>query len=374
MNNKIRVFVVDDSSVIRRLLTSVIADDPEFEVVGTAANGRLALAKLATVQPDVVTLDVEMPELDGVATLREIRKLYPRLPVVMFSTLTARGATTTLDALAAGASDYVTKPANVGSVVAGMQAVREQLVPKLKALCGRATASGALGLAGRAAALTAAKPPLPARRPPAVPSRIDLVAIGCSTGGPNALQDVLGLLPAQFPVPVVIVQHMPPVFTSYLAQRLTSKCRLPVHEASDGQALLPGQAFLAPGGFHLTVARREGRLVLRTNEDPPENSCRPAVDVLFRSVADLYGAHLLAVILTGMGQDGLIGCQKVVARGGRVIAQDEATSVVWGMPGAVAAAGLHEALVPLAQIGPEIVRIVSAGRAAAAGPALALAR
>ncbi len=357
---RIRVMVVDDAVVIRKILTDALAADPDIEVVGTAANGKIALAKLDALKPDLVTLDVEMPEMDGLQTLREIRKVRPRLPVVMFSTLTARGGAATLDALAAGASDYVCKPANVGSVTAAMARIREELIPKVKALCGRSAA------AARPAAVPApprAAPPAAGRMP------VEAVVIGISTGGPNALAEVLPGLRADLPVPVLIVQHMPPVFTKLLAERLSAKCKLPVTEATLGEPVLPGRVYIAPGDFHMVVERSPAlatagpRRQVGLTQAPPENSCRPAVDVLFRSAAAVYGPATLAVVLTGMGSDGLHGCEAVRRAGGTVLAQDEATSTVWGMPGFVARAGLAEQLVPLGDVAATVARRVAASRA-----------
>jgi len=346
---RIRVLVVDDSAVIRRLVSEELAADPALEVVGTAANGKIALARLPQLNPDLVILDVEMPEMDGLAALREIRKAYPRLPVIMFSSLTERGAEATLDALALGATDYFTKPTGAGGLEASLRVIREELVPEIKALCPRAPAA-----------------PAPAP-PPAAPGRaglVEVVAIGTSTGGPNALAELFAGLPADLPVPVVIVQHMPPMFTRLLAERLSARYAVRVEEGHTGGLLRPGHGWVAPGDFHMAVVRDGLHAKLLLHRDPPENSCRPAADVLFRSVARAYGPAALAVVLTGMGQDGQRGCEAVRAAGGQVIAQDEATSVVWGMPGAVARAGLADAVLPLAEIAPEVVRRVRAGRGA----------
>jgi len=353
---KIRVLVVDDSVVIRRLLTDILSQDPEIELAGTAPNGRIALAKLPQLNPDIVTLDIEMPVLDGLGTLPELRKAYPKLPVIMFSTLTERGALTTLDALALGATDYVTKPANVGSVAAGIQSVKDQLIPKIKALCPGVqppSSSRPVRLA------TPSTRVWPANQSP---QRCDVLVIGSSTGGPQALTAVLEKLPASFPVPVVVVQHMPPVFTHHLATRLNQQCALTVCEASGGETLQPGQVLIAPGNFHLEL-RRQG-IVVKTvlHQHSPENSCRPAVDVLFRSAAEVFGPNCLAVVLTGMGQDGMRGAERVVHAGGTVIAQDEASSVVWGMPRAVTEAGLARHVLPLTSIPNELIRQAAVGR------------
>jgi two-component system chemotaxis response regulator CheB len=372
---RIRVLIVDDAVVIRKLVTDALSSDPELDIVGTAANGRIGLQKITQCNPDVVTLDVEMPEMDGLEMLRQLRPTYPKLPVIMFSTLTERGARVTLDALALGASDYVTKPANVGGILEGMQKIRDELIPRIKALARKnnpslvpptptadlAPNADAGAARERAAAIiTNAK---------ASASPIDLLAIGVSTGGPNALAAMLPGLRAELPVPVLIVQHMPAMFTKLLAERLDSQCKLRVCEAKDGDQLHPGVIYIAPGDFHMAVQRRGVTPTIVLNQDPPENSCRPAVDVLFRSVAQLYGPHVLGVILTGMGQDGLRGCEDLVERGARVFVQDEASSIVWGMPGFVARAGLAQKVLPLDTMALEIVRAIDQSRSGAtAGP------
>jgi len=358
--NKIKVLVVDDAVVVRRIISNVLDDDPTLEVAGVAANGKIALDKIARLKPDIITLDIEMPVMDGLQTLIELRKLYPALPVIMFSTLTERGATATLDALALGANDYVTKPANVGSVVAAMQCLRDELVPKIKGLCGRPMAA-AQQVVRPVQQPAAFKPAVQTRRP-RKRERVDVVCIGISTGGPNALCTLIPQLPADLPVPVVIVQHMPPLFTKLLSQRLAEKSVIQVHEGAGGEKLAPGHVWLAPGGYHMVVSRSSAGPVVRLNQEAQENSCRPAVDVLFRSVVETYGPNVLGVVMTGMGQDGMLGCKRICETGGQVIVQDESSSVVWGMPGAVAKAGLADAIFPLDRIGAEIVKRVRNGR------------
>ena len=354
----IRVLVVDDTVVVRKLVSDVLEADPEVTVAATAPNGRVALQKVPMVAPDVVVLDVEMPVMDGLETLRVLRDEHPDLPVIMFSSLTERGASTTLDALALGARDYVAKPTNTSGILDARAQVRDQLVPKVKALGRRRTPSA-----------SAAPPPAP---PPRAPSgraaRVDAVVVGVSTGGPNALAKVLPALPASLPVPVLVVQHMPPLFTKSLADRLDRASALAVREAADGDVPAPGTVWLAPGGLHLEVVREGGAVRLRTHEGPPECNCRPAVDVLFRSAATAYGRHALGVVLTGMGHDGEVGAEHLTRAGARVVAQDEATSVVWGMPGAVARAGLADAVVPLGRLAAEVEARV-ARRPAPATPA-----
>jgi two-component system chemotaxis response regulator CheB len=353
---KIRVLIVDDAVTFRRLVSDELARDPALEVVGTASNGQIALARMTQVNPDVVILDVEMPEMDGLTTLKVLRKTYPRLPVIMFSALTMRGAEATLDALAAGATDYFTKPASAGGLEGSLEVIREELIPQIKALCERSVRDARL------------ETPI-ARSPPAhalplphvlrhIPGPVQVLAIGASTGGPNALAELFRRLPADFPVPIVIVQHMPPMFTRLLAERLSVECPIPVEEASSSAVLQPGKAWIAPGDYHMVVVRDGRQVRLQLHQDPPENSCRPAVDVLLRSLAQVYGPNSLSVILTGMGQDGLRGCNHIREAGGQIVVQDEASSVVWGMPGSVARAGLADRIMPLALIADEILRRV----------------
>jgi len=344
----IRVLVVDDSVVIRKVLSEALTTDPGIEVVGTAADGAIALSKIGILQPDLVTLDVEMPGKSGLEVLGEIRRSHPKLPVIMFSTLTERGAAVTIEALSLGASDYVTKPSNTGSVEMTRARIQMELVPKVKALCQRSTGSAPLPKAVSRAHVSSATAH--------VQRRVDVIAIGCSTGGPNALASVLPMIPKDFPVPIVIVQHMPPLFTRLLAERLGKQASITVREGTEGNVLRSGEAWIAPGDYHMTVAREEKAVRLSMNKEAPQNSCRPAVDVLFASVAKVYGPNALAVVLTGMGSDGVRGAECVREAGGQVIVQDEASSVVWGMPGQVAAAGLAEAICPLEKIADEIER------------------
>ena len=351
---RIRILVVDDSVVIRKILAETLATDAHLEVVGVASDGKIGLAKISQLHPDLITLDIEMPVMNGLEMLVELRKLYPKLPVVMFSTLTERGASATLDALSLGASDYATKPSNTGSSAAAIAAIQAELIPKIKALCALP--------AGKRIALPPPRPSIPVRRP--AHRRIEIVTIGTSTGGPNALAEVLPRIPKDFPVPIVLVQHMPPIFTRLLADRLASHSAIAVQEGIAGATLCAGQAWIAPGNFHMIV-KGGIRARLELNQDAPENSCRPAVDVLFRSVAEVFGASVLGVVMTGMGSDGVIGAQRIRERGGEVIIQDEASSIVWGMPGLVYAAGQADAVYPLDQLGQEITRRVMQSRATA---------
>jgi two-component system chemotaxis response regulator CheB len=343
--------VVDDSVVVRGVISSLIGEDPELAVCGTAADGKIALEKLAGTLPDVVLLDIEMPVMDGFQTLKEIRKRDARLPVIMFSSLTERGAAATLDALLLGANDYVPKPGGteMRDGEAGKQAIRNELIPKIKQFAAPALA--------RSTADAATPVCAPARRA-VFAGRVEAVAIGVSTGGPKALSQLLPNFVPLCPVPVLIVQHMPPLFTSHLASRLSSEFGLRVEEGSDGCPPESGRVYIAPGGRHMRVQRVGGVVRIRLNDDPPVNSCRPSADVLFHSVAGAYGAASLAVVLTGMGDDGLRGCRRLHDMGVPILVQDEPSSVVWGMPGSVARAQLADRILPLDRLAAEIARRV----------------
>ena len=352
---RIRVLVVDDSVVIRRLVTHALEQVPELEVVGVASNGSIALQRIPQLNPDVLTLDIEMPEMDGLETLRRLRQEYPHLRVIMFSTLTERGATMTLEALMLGADDYVPKTSNEGSLDESMRRLREELIPKIKqffVLPGNGKA------APKKTGMASISPI--SRHPPALPRPARLkprvVVIGTSTGGPTALSAVLPHLPAGFPLPVLVVQHMPPLFTRLLAERLQSSCQLAIEEAYHGQRVTAGKILIAPGDFHMKVSGRDGDVHVALDQSPQQNFCRPAVDALFSSIAESYGGAVIAMVLTGMGRDGLRGAGVLKAHGAIVLAQDEASSVVWGMPGAVVNAGLADCVLPLDQCAQEIIR------------------
>lgn len=357
--DRIRVLIVDDSAVIRRLVSAALSRDPALEVVGAAADGQIALTRVADLRPDLVLLDLEMPVMDGLTTLVALRKVHPRLPVIMFSRHTHRGVEATVRALTLGADDYVPKP---GDGMDAQACLNDVLIPKIKLLGGRGRTSTGATPAERPVQIgarpqTSGTSALKARR-------IDLIVIGASTGGPNALAELLAAFPADWTVPILIVQHMPREFTTRLAERLTDKSKLTVREVSAGAMLSAAQAWVAPGDHHLLVHRTARGPQLALSTDAPENSCRPAVDPLFRSAAASSGPSVLAVVLTGMGQDGLRGCESIKAAGGQVLAQDEATSVVWSMPGAVAKAGLADEILPLSQLGPEIIKRVRRGAGA----------
>ena len=346
---RLRVLVVDDSVVIRRLVSHALQEDPAIELVGTASNGLIGLARAEQLNPDVITVDVEMPDMDGLEMVRRLRMTNKDVRVIMFSTLTERGAWVSMEALSLGADDYVAKASNAGSLDRSMHSLREELIPKIKQFFLRES-DGRL-LAGRSAAVR------PLAVVPVAHSHVEteVVSIGVSTGGPNALSVVMPMLPGDFPVPILIVQHMPPIFTRLLAERLQGLTKLRVCEAQKGMPVEAGSVLIAPGNYHMCVRREGLRKVVTLNQERPENSCRPSVDVLFRSVEQSYGAATVGVILTGMGTDGLRGAQLLKARGASMIAQDEASSVVWGMPGAVVEAGLADAVVPLEKIAGEIV-------------------
>lgn len=375
---KIRVLVVDDSVVVRKILTETLKRDRDIEVLGTAPNGKIAVDKIGRLHPDVVTLDIEMPVMNGLEALAELKRRGLTPKVLMLSSLTTAGGHATLEALDRGAADYVTKPVGQ-SLTETEEILKVQLIPKIKqffpefqtvrgnSLIARRAAAQRAKAANSdrsASALSSAGAPsatAPTGRPAKV-RRVDLLAIGSSTGGPKALERVLVNLPANLGVPVVITQHMPPVFTRMLANRLNEKVPLRVHEATSGMAMEPDNAYIAPGDFHMVVRRKGTRYVLELNQDAPENSCRPAVDPMFRSVAREFGAGVLAVVLTGMGADGARGAEVIKEAGGVVFAQDEATSVVWGMPGAVVQAEAAERVLPLDDVAPSIIRKIAAGR------------
>jgi two-component system chemotaxis response regulator CheB len=386
--DKVRVLVVDDSAVMRKIIASALQRESSIEVVGFASNGLEAIRAIQTYKPDVVTLDIEMPEMDGLTALREIRKTDKYLPIIMFSSLTHKGAQAAVMALTAGASDYVGKPANTaGGIDDAFKVLETELIPKIiglaKRIKNRRAKEAQTAEAPKATPATplntpaVVKPLSPVKVEAPLSSRVskvtssvlakpaEAVCIGVSTGGPEALMQVFGAFNAPLNVPVFIVQHMPADFTALLAARLSASGVMTVKEAEEGEIAQPGVVYIAPGGFHMTVTRPGTKTIIHLNTDPPENSCRPAVDVLFRAASQVYGGKLLAVMLTGMGYDGLKGSQLIKEKGGQVIAQDEASSVIWGMPGAVVQAGLADGVLPIDKIADEIIfrtRKVSSSR------------
>jgi two-component system chemotaxis response regulator CheB len=352
---RIRVMVVDDSVVIRRLVTMALEDDPAIEIAGTASNGAIGMQRIPQFNPDVITLDIEMPDMDGLEMLRRVRREFPHLRVIMFSTLTERGASKTLEALTLGADDYVTKISNEGSLDRSMARLREDMLPKIKQFFRWAKPVEALPEPAHASVASLARLVVPGMLSMKVRPRV--LVIGVSTGGPTALGNILPTIPADFPLPILVVQHMPPLFTRLLAERLDSICKLRVEEATQGRMVEPGRILIAPGDFHMKLAANGGAVCVNLDQSQRLNSCRPAVDALFTSTGEVYGGAALAVILTGMGQDGLRGVEILRAQGASILAQDEASCVVWGMPGAVVNAGLADRVLPLDEIVPEILRM-----------------
>jgi two-component system chemotaxis response regulator CheB len=355
---RIRVLIVDDSVVIRRLVTQALEQDPIIEVVGVASNGAIGLQRIPQLSPDVISLDIEMPGMDGLEMLRCIRRDFPKLRVIMFSTLTERGAAKTFEALSLGADDYVAKVSNEGSLDRSLNRLRDEMLPKIKQFFRLPSQdwNAVRQELKQATAALPARPQAPVARSNSSP-RPKILVIGVSTGGPTALGAILPGLPSGFPLPVLVVQHMPPLFTRLLAERLDATCALPVAEAIQGVLVEPGKILIAPGDFHMKVESNGGGVHILLDQSPRQNSCRPAVDALFASIGEVYGGAAVAVILTGMGQDGLHGVEILKAQGARVLAQDEASSVVWGMPGAVVSAGLADSVLPLNEVVPEILRL-----------------
>jgi len=384
--------VCDDSAVIRGLISRSLESDPEIQVVTTVSNGQMAINALSRYPVEVLILDIEMPVMDGLTALPELIRMQPDLQVVMASTLTRRNADISMRALAAGAADYLAKPTTTMALNAAAD-FKTELAAKVKALgAARRRAAGLRspgGLGRRPLDVShapASEPHHPAPHHPApapvhtarpalravpggsrgpialrpMPTEMpDIVAIGSSTGGPQALFTVLGALKPGIPQPIVITQHMPATFTTILAEHIERASGIPTVEGADGMALQGGHIYVAPGDFHMVVEQQGTQRLIRLLKTPPENFCRPSVDPMLRSLVKIYGRKIFTVILTGMGQDGLKGGEAVIAAGGSVIAQDEATSVVWGMPGAVSMAGLCSAVVPLTEVAPLIRRVAA---------------
>lgn len=358
-----RVMVVDDSVLIRKLVCDTFSGIPEIES-SSAPNGTIALEKVPRINPDLVILDVEMPGMNGLETLAGLLKINPKLRVLMFSSMTEAGAGVSLEALSRGAADCLAKPTSQDSKALGMGFLKEELLPRVFSLLGLSASKS--GLKPNVAPQDPNAPafnsrtsliPEPQKRI-SIPGKFDILAIASSTGGPNALHTIFESLPGNLSIPVVGVQHMPPVFTKLLAERLTQKSVVQVREAISGEVLEAGKFYLAPGDFHLELTRSGDRIATALHQRPPENSCRPAADVLFRSVAKYFGNRVLGLVLTGMGQDGLLGCHDLKQAGGYLVAQDEATSVVWGMPGAVTRAGLVDEILPISAIARRIYELL----------------
>ncbi len=353
-----RVMVVDDSAVARGIVTRTLEEEDGIKVVASVPNGLMALKAAGNHEIDVVVLDIEMPELDGLAALPRLLELKPDLKVIMVSSASQRDADISLKTMAMGAADYVAKPkAGLG----GAESFRAELVSKVRE---HGTCAGKPAVrhppSPRQNALSAREEEVARKpaKPNRAPSRPDVIAIGSSTGGPQALAEVLRDLDPALTQPILVTQHMPATFTGLLAEHMTRYSGRSATEARDGEMLEPGRIYIAPGGKHMLVERRAaGGTIIRLDDGPPENSCKPAVDPMLRSLAKAFQDRLLVVILTGMGSDGLKGCEAVQKEGGRIFAQDRESSVVWGMPGAVAQAGICEEILPLRKIGPAIIRI-----------------
>lgn len=351
-SGKMRVLVVDDSSFMRMVIRSVLEKDPAIEVVGVAVDGAEGVEKALTLKPDLITMDIEMPRLDGISALRQIMAKCPTR-VLMVSTLTCEGAQATFDALDAGAIDYI--PKNVTDSADAQRVFREELLRKVKGASG--SIFGRRLQPGPIAPLTRV-PPRPAV-PRAGGQKFQYVGIGASTGGPVAIQEVLGRIPANFPHGIMVAIHMPKAFTGPYAERLNTKCSLQVREAKDGDIIQPGVALVAPGGRHTAIVRQGSNLVVRTlaTTDCPQYIYVPSVDHMLTTMSDACNGAMLGVILTGMGADGFKGMKHLKEKGGGTIAQDEATSTIYGMPRACVEGGVADSVLPLTQIGPEIARI-----------------
>lgn len=353
MNKQIKVMLCDDSSTMRRLIKAALKKEPRLHVVYEAKDGQDAVNNLDQACPDIVVMDVEMPVMDGIVATQEIRRRQPLLPIVMFSSLTSRGAEATLDAISAGANDFAMKPTASGHINDAMEKLQADLLPKILQLVDLNANTNPSRI------VKTNYNPLEVEKQSQANHRIDAIAIGVSTGGPDALAKLLMDVPKNLPVPILITQHMPPVFTDLLAKRLALRTGHNVSEAIDGEVVTNGRVIIAPGDFHLTVKRRETSVRVKLNQDPTENSCRPAVDPLFRSVAKCFGKHVIGLVLTGMGQDGARGAADIKSNGGTIIVQDEPSSVIWGMPGKVVSAGCADQILPLNEIARELARQVS---------------
>ncbi len=378
--NRIKILIVDDSAVMRRCIHNALITHADLEVIGTANNGAAAVAFVQRTRPDIIILDIEMPIMDGIAALREIRKSDWSLPIIMFSSLTQAGTQTTLTALTEGASDYVGKPENTRDVQEFLTTLQQTLIPKIRDLCSNMrlkresiprlltnTKTSGLATPHPDSKPVTAQEFTVSSRDRLYPEPIDAVCIGASTGGPAALVKLFSGWPEPLKIPVFIVQHMPAQFTGLLAKKLTSVGGMPVKEAIHGEVTVAGCAYLAPGGFHLTVENIGGQIFTHLNQDRPENFCRPSVDALFRSAAKVFGCRLLGVVLTGMGSDGMLGSQNIIQAHGQIMAQDQTTSLIWGMPGAVVRAGFAQKILPLGDMHYEISLMASRARSSAQG-------
>lgn len=345
----IRVLVVDDAAAVRRIVQIALGRNARFEVVGTAANGQEAIAAAEKLRPDAIVLDVEMPVMTGLEAIPELCRCVPDAKILMLSAYTSQGASITMQALMAGAADYLHKPSMTGGLDDAVAQLAGQLAEKLEALCPKPASDRS-------------PPTSTATGTDSATGRCEVLAIGSSVGGPVALSILLSGLRSNFPLPILVCQHMPPEFTAQLADILTEKTPFSFSEAQHGQLVQPGRGYVAPGDWHMRVRRRDDEtVVIQLNQNPPLNSCRPSVDELYESVADVYGAGTLALVLTGMGRDGLEGCRVIHAQGGRIWVQDEATSTVWGMAGSISRAGLAQRVIPLPDMASAVNQVIRIG-------------
>jgi two-component system chemotaxis response regulator CheB len=351
--NPLQVLITDDTATYRMILSEVLKNIPGVTVTATANNGLKALEVLRTKPIDVALLDIEMPEMDGLETLKQIRKQFPRVKVVMVSAINRKCADITIQALQAGALDFVEKPDN-----ANPQENMVQLEQRLKRVFRTLSGGPVLSSQPRTVSVLSSQPRT-VTVPRKVPTRMDVVTIGVSTGGPNALTELVSQLPSRLGVPILVVQHMPPFFTASLANSLNQRCPLTVKEAEVGEVVQPDTIYIAPGGRHMAVARQGTQVVITLNDDAPENSCRPAADVLFRSVGQAYGRNILAVVMTGMGSDGMLGVKALKDTPNfYCLTQSEPTCVVYGMPKSVDDAGLSDERVDLKDLASRIAVLV----------------
>ena len=359
---KIKLLIADNSSAIRRLLADIINQHDELELVYEAKNGSEALGAMPKCNPDIIVLEVELPVMNGLETAAAIRALNPRVPIIMFSALTRTGADTTLRALARGASDFETKPKLVGHIGKARQHIVDHLIPKILRwgnkkyhLPASVPPVEARANAGQAQSIAGSKPKLPGD---AASARPEVIAIGASTGGPRALKEFLRPFPKNLDVPILIVQHMPPVFTGTMAKQLDSECQLNVHEAKSGSLVEPGHVYIAPGDYHMVVTRQGANSVIGLHQGEKVNFCRPAVDVMFQSLPAIYGAKVLALVLTGMGKDGLDGAKMIYRNGGTIMCQDCESSSVWGMPAEVCGAQIATEVLPPKELADATLKIL----------------
>lgn len=375
----LRILIVDDSTLYRKVIRDALSELPGVKVIGSANNGTDALERISFYRPDLVTLDIEMPQLSGLEVLERLQTMEHDTGVIMLSSLTSRGASATTRALSLGAFDFVLKPEGQ-TLEQSVSELKHSLLPRVRAFASSRRRSLSVGIPntnsvplpqrtlqhsnGATSTITCANEPLffSPTIPPNPQIRPEAVAVGISTGGPAALMNLIPKLPGTLKVPVFLVQHMPPVFTRSLAHALNEKSSLRVVEAEDGMKVMPGEVYIAPGGFQMKVVRKGLKVEIEINNDPPENSSRPSVDYTFRSVAKVYGSQVLGVIMTGMGSDGLNGCRDIKRNGGSVITQDESSCVVYGMPRATFEAGLSDSVCELDAIAPRIVETLSGVR------------